>query len=86
MKTFFIATSNTGKQKEIEKFAALYGSDVTVTFPDETNAIDVDESGSTFEENALLKDQPSLSANADQKADYPGVVVGLSSSVPFFSS
>ncbi len=77
MKTFFIATSNTGKQKEIEKFAALYGSDVTVTFPDKTNAIDVDESGSTFEENALLKACAYQNALNDPSVYYVGDDSGI---------
>jgi XTP/dITP diphosphohydrolase len=55
MKTFFICTSNKGKQKEIEKYAQVYGSDVQIIFPDESNELTVDESGVTFEENALLK-------------------------------
>lgn len=77
MKTFFIATSNTGKQKEIEKFAALYGSDVTVTFPDETSAINVDESGSTFEENALLKARAYQASINDSSMYYVGDDSGI---------
>jgi XTP/dITP diphosphohydrolase len=55
MSTFFIATSNAGKQKEIEKYASLYGKNIRVLFPDQSNSIRVEESGQTFEENALLK-------------------------------
>lgn len=55
MKTFFIATSNTGKQKEIEKFSQAYGEGARVIFPGISNGIKVNESGSTFEENARLK-------------------------------
>jgi XTP/dITP diphosphohydrolase len=55
MKTVFVATSNKGKQAEIAKSARLYGKDITLRFPDEITTIDVNESGTTFEENALLK-------------------------------
>lgn len=55
MKTFFVATSNSGKQKEIKKLSELYGDEVQVIFPNATTEMKVDESGSTFEENALLK-------------------------------
>lgn len=55
MITIFVATSNKGKQAEIAKYAEQYGNDILLRFPDETNKIDVEESGSTFEENALLK-------------------------------
>lgn len=77
MKTFFIATSNTGKQKEIEKFAALYGNDVAVIFPDKTNTINVDESGSTFEENALLKARAYQACINDSSMYYVGDDSGI---------
>lgn len=55
MSRFFIATSNPGKQKEIKKYASLYGNDIQVVFPNALNLLQVDETGQTFEENALLK-------------------------------
>jgi XTP/dITP diphosphohydrolase len=55
MTTVFIATSNKGKQAEIIKYAKLYGKGIKLLFPDGTNKLDIDESGATFEENALLK-------------------------------
>jgi XTP/dITP diphosphohydrolase len=55
MNTFFIATSNPGKQQEIKNYASEYGNTIQVIFPDESNTIQVEESGRTFEENALLK-------------------------------
>ncbi len=55
MKKIFVGTSNGGKQKEIRKYADAYGQNVSLEFPDATNELHVDESGSTFEENALLK-------------------------------
>ncbi len=51
----FVATSNKGKQTEIAKYAEQYGKNIQLAFPDHTNEIKVDESGTTFEENALLK-------------------------------
>jgi len=55
MNTFFIATSNPGKQQEIKNYASMYGNDAQVIFPNESNMLQVEESGQTFEENALLK-------------------------------
>lgn len=55
MNTFFIATGNPGKQQEIKNYASVYGSDIQVIFPNESNTLQVEESGRTFEENALLK-------------------------------
>lgn len=55
MITVFVATSNKGKQAEIAKYADHYGKDIVLRFPDSTNSVNVDESGTTFEENALLK-------------------------------
>lgn len=55
MITVFVATSNKGKQAEIAQYASQYGKDVVLRFPDVTNSIEVDETGVTFEENALLK-------------------------------
>jgi XTP/dITP diphosphohydrolase len=62
MITIFVATSNKGKQAEIAQYAEQYGKDIMLRFPDEANKLDVEESGKTFEENALLK------ANAYRKA------------------
>lgn len=55
MTTVFVATSNKGKQAEIASYAKPYGEGITLQFPDDTNKIDIDESGTTFEENALIK-------------------------------
>jgi XTP/dITP diphosphohydrolase len=55
MTTIFVATSNKGKQAEIAKYADQYGKDIVLRFPDAMNSISVDETGTTFEENALLK-------------------------------
>lgn len=51
----FVATSNKGKQAEIARYAAQYGEGIALLFPDDSNKMDVTESGATFEENALLK-------------------------------
>lgn len=77
MRSFFIATSNTGKQKEIEKFSVAYGKDATVVFPDVMNEIKVDESGSTFEENALLKAQAYRDSIGDDSLFYVGDDSGI---------
>ena len=55
MKTVFVATSNKGKQAEIARLAQQYGEDIRLRFPGTSNEIEVVESGSNFEENALLK-------------------------------
>lgn len=57
MTTIFVATSNKGKQTEIAKYANRYGKAVELRFPDATTKINVAETGTTFEENALLKAQ-----------------------------
>ena len=54
MKTVLIATKNKGKAKEFETLFSPKGIKV-ITLLDIENAIDVEETGSTFEENALLK-------------------------------
>lgn len=56
MQQLFIATTNQGKQKEIT--ALLSQSGTQLLFPQDipaTSTISVDETGSTFAENALLK-------------------------------
>lgn len=77
MKTYFIGTSNTGKQREIEKFAELYGNNISIKFPNESTTISVDESGSTFEENALLKAQAYKTAIDDSSLLYVGDDSGI---------
>lgn len=56
MQQLFVATTNTGKQKEIT--ALLSESGVSLVFPQDlpkTADIEVDETGTTFAENAFLK-------------------------------
>lgn len=77
MKTLFIATSNSGKQAEIEKYLKLYGDQATVTFPDKTTQIQVNESGTTFEENALLKAQAYRASIGDESLYYVGDDSGI---------
>ena len=57
MKTLFIATSNKGKQAEIAAYAAQYGKGIAIQFPDAATEIAVEETGTSFEENAFLKAQ-----------------------------
>ena len=77
MKTLYIATSNQGKQEEIEKFAQLYGDSVALLFPDKLTALDVDESGSTFEENALIKARAYQASVNDDSLYYVGDDSGI---------
>ena len=54
MVTLLVATNNPGKVREFEELLA--GLPVTITFPaQEGLALEVDESGETFEENARIK-------------------------------
>lgn len=77
MKQFFIATSNKGKQAEIEAYAQRYGDAVRVAFPDAVTSLQVDESGRTFEENALLKAQDYREAINDDSYIYVGDDSGI---------
>ncbi|PLT30201.1 XTP/dITP diphosphatase [Peribacillus deserti] len=54
MKTVLIATKNKGKAKEFESLFASKGYEV-LTLLDIPNAPDVEETGSSFEENAVIK-------------------------------
>lgn len=54
MKTVIIATKNKGKAKEFESLFSAKGYEVK-TLLDVPDAPDVEETGSTFEENAILK-------------------------------
>ena len=54
MKKIIIATGNKGKAKEFESMFAPSGYQV-LTLHDLEGAVDVEETGSTFEENAILK-------------------------------
>ena len=55
MLTIFFATSNPGKQQEVKNFAKQYGKAFRLSFPDQSTSIKVEETGQSFEENALLK-------------------------------
>lgn len=77
MTKVFVATSNKGKQAEIAKYAHLYGNDIELLFPDATNEIKVDESGTTFEENALLKARAYQQHIGDEAVVYVGDDSGI---------
>lgn len=77
MKTFFIATSNAGKQNEIEKFFKVYSKDTAILFPNASSEVKVDESGSTFEANALLKAEAYRDAIGDTSLFYVGDDSGI---------
>lgn len=54
MKQVIIATKNKGKAKDFEAIFNPYGFEV-LTLHDVANDMDVEETGTTFEENAVLK-------------------------------
>lgn len=54
MKTIMIATKNPGKVKEFEELFQRHGFHVR-SLLDVVNAVDVEETGTTFTENAILK-------------------------------
>lgn len=54
MKTIIIATKNKGKAKDFEAIFHPYGFKV-LTLHDVANDMEIEETGSTFEENAVLK-------------------------------
>lgn len=77
MRKVVLATRNAGKIKEFERLLAEFASDIQVLglndFPDMP---DVDETGSTFEENALLKAREvSAFANLPALADDSGLCI-----------
>src|SRR3989344_1439074 len=51
----FVGTSNKGKQYEIRNFARLFSANIKLVFPDPKIQITIDETGSSYAENALLK-------------------------------
>lgn len=55
MTKIFFATQNKGKQREISQLAEIYGDDIILSFPGTSTHVKVEESGATFEQNALLK-------------------------------
>lgn len=54
MKKFIVATKNRGKLKEIKEILAKFPFEV-LSMSDEGIEIDIEESGATFKENALIK-------------------------------
>lgn len=55
MTKILFATQNQGKQREISQLAEIYGDDIQLVFPDTSIQVKVEETGTTFEQNALLK-------------------------------
>ncbi|OZU89797.1 non-canonical purine NTP pyrophosphatase [Virgibacillus indicus] len=55
MKQIIIATKNKGKAKEFKEFFAGYGIETKSLLDFEKEIQDIEETGSTFEENAALK-------------------------------
>ena len=75
MKTVLIATKNKGKAKEFEALFAPKGIKV-LTLLDIEDAIDVEETGTTFEENAILKAKAiSEQMNMTVLSDDSGLVI-----------
>lgn len=54
-RTLVLATRNQGKIAEMQRLLDSFSSDIQVRSSSELNLDDVEETGSTFEENALLK-------------------------------
>lgn len=77
METFFITTNNPGKQNEVREYAKQYGSSIGVVFPTDSTFINIEESGSTFAENALLKAMGYAKAIGDTTLTYVGDDSGL---------
>lgn len=75
MKEIIIATKNAGKVKEFEEFFAPY--EITVkSLLDFENLPDVEETGTTFEENAALKaEQITAHVQAPVLADDSGLMI-----------
>ena len=75
MKNVLIATKNKGKAKEFEALFAPKGIKV-LTLLDIEDAIDVEETGTTFEENAILKAKAiSEQMNMTVLSDDSGLVI-----------
>lgn len=77
MITIFFATSNPGKQQEIAQFAAQYGDAFSLQFPNNESALKVDETGATFEENALIKAEAYRDKFDDKTIVYVGDDSGI---------
>lgn len=75
MKKIIIATKNAGKVKEFEEFFAPYKITVK-SLLDFENLPDVEETGTTFEENAALKaEQIAVHVQAPVLADDSGLMI-----------
>ena len=75
MKTVIIATKNQGKAKEFESLFAAKGYEVK-TLLDVPDSPDIEETGTTFEENAILKAEAiSKEYNQVVIADDSGLIV-----------
>ncbi|MFD1706301.1 XTP/dITP diphosphatase [Siminovitchia sediminis] len=75
MKSIIIATKNKGKAKEFEQLFKKYGFKVQ-TLLDVQNAPDIEETGSTFEENAVIKAEAiAKAADTYVVADDSGLVI-----------
>ncbi|RWR11110.1 XTP/dITP diphosphatase [Siminovitchia fortis] len=75
MKSVIIATKNKGKAKEFERLFSKYGMEVKtlIDFPD---VPDIEETGETFEENAIIKAEAIAKlANSIVVADDSGLAI-----------
>lgn len=84
MKTVIIATKNKGKAKEFESLFSAKGYEVK-TLLDVPDAPDVEETGTTFEENAILKAE-AIAHQLDHFviADDSGLIVDALEAVPAY--
>ncbi|MYL29100.1 XTP/dITP diphosphatase [Halobacillus halophilus] len=75
MKELLIATKNEGKIKEFREMFSKYGISV-VSLLDHDPSIDIEETGTTFEENAVIKAEAMMNAlNIPVVADDSGLEV-----------
>lgn len=75
MKTVIVATKNKGKAKEFERLFSTYGIEVK-TLVDVPKIPDIEETGKTFEENAVIKAEAIAKiTNSYVVADDSGLVI-----------
>lgn len=83
MKQILIATKNKGKIKEFESFFFTFGIEVLSLYDLDKNLPDIEETGTTFEENAAIKaEKISSLLNKAVLADDSGLMVDALDGAP----
>src|SRR5699024_8064367 len=76
MKEIIIATKNKGKAKEFEEFFKPHGIHTISLLDFSEEPLDIEETGTTFKENAALKaEQMSIELNKPVLADDSGLII-----------